>query len=63
MGCCWSEPIHNTIETQSIPENFYFQRRPRSTSFYIKNNPQLKSYEDKVLIATLEAYEEDSNIY
>jgi len=64
MGCCCSEPIYETVETQqSVSNNIYFQRRPRTISFHINNDSLLKSYEDKVLIATIKAQEEDSNIY
>jgi hypothetical protein len=54
MGCCLSEPIHESI---------IIQTRPRSVSFYIKNDLILKEYEDKVIIAAIKAQEEDSNIY
>lgn len=63
MGCCLSEPISESIEGHFIDENIRFLRRPRSISFYIKNDSVLKNYEDKVLIASIKAYEEDSNIY
>ena len=63
MGCCFSEPFYDIIESQSVPRRDTFQRRPRSVSFYIENDSDLKKYEEKVLIATMEAYEQDSNIY
>ena len=64
MGCCFSEPLSENTDTRSISDTPDFRRRPRSTSFYIKDDSEfIKNYEEQVIQASNEAQIEDSEIY